>query len=254
MTTNLPATPILPEEQKLTTDGANWATFKEVMISMARGRGVEGYLFGTVAEPAGFVANTGSLGFSPLNSTMPSPDEYSLRDGWVAAMLFQNIKDPRSHDLKGTDSAHLIWTTLVSKFNRSTELLVGMKMERLRSLELKDPRYLISHLDELVKRRAEVHDIGGSVPDALMCTIILSSLPKEEFGPLLITLQVHTVVAHLVQHLREWWDLVWKKQVEESGTSASTLAVAVGDSPCENCGVQGHNQRVCWAQGGGKEG
>ncbi|CAK5275203.1 unnamed protein product [Mycena citricolor] len=252
MTTNLPATPLLPDEQKLATDGANWANFEEIMISMARGRGVDGYLFGTVLNPTAFVAS--SAGYTPLNATTPSPDEYMLRDGWVAAMLYQNIKDPRSHDLKGSDSANLIWTTLVSKFNRSTELLVGLKMERLHTLELKDPRYLMSHIDELVKRRAEVHDIGGSVPDPLMCTIILSSLPKEEFRTSLIALQIHKVVAHIVQHLREWWDLVWKKRVEEEGASANALGAVTNDSLCENCGVSGHNQRACWARGGGKEG
>ncbi|CAK5264063.1 unnamed protein product [Mycena citricolor] len=216
MTTNLPATPLLPDEQKLATDGANWANFKEIMISMARGRGVDGYMFGTVLNPTAFV--TSSAGYTPLNATTPSPDKYMLRDGWVAAMLYQNIKDPRSHDLKGSDLTNLIWTTLVSKFNRSTELL-----------------YLMSHIDELVKHRAEVHDIGGSILDPLMCTIILLSLPKEEFGTLLIALQIHKVVAHLVQHLREWWDLVWKKQVEEEGASANALATVTNNSLCENC-------------------
>ncbi|CAK5282848.1 unnamed protein product [Mycena citricolor] len=254
MTTNLPSTPILPDKQKLATDGSNWPNFKEVMVSMARGRGLEGYLFDTVILPAGFVAN--NLGHTLLNSMMPSPDKYTLRDGWVAAMLFQNIKDPRSHDLKGTDSAAVIWTTLAHKFNRSTELLVRLKMERLRTLNLKDPRYLMSHIDELIKRRAEVHDIGGSIPDPMMCTIILTSLPKEEFGTALISLQVHSVVAHLVQHLREWWDLVWKKRVEEdaTGTPANALADGYNTRGCENCGVQGHDQRGCWAKGGGKEG
>ncbi|CAK5283655.1 unnamed protein product [Mycena citricolor] len=254
MSANLPSIPLLNDDQKLASDGSNWATFKEVMVSMARGRGLDGYLFGTVLEPAGFVAN--NLGPSSLNATMPSPDEYTLRDGWVAALLFQNIKDPRAHDLKGTDQASMIWSTLVHKFNRSTELLVGLKMERLRTLTLKDPRYLMTHIDELVKRRAEVHDIGGTVPDPMMCTIILTSLPKEEFGTALIALQVHSVVAHLVQHLREWWDLVWKKRMEEegNGATANALAVGVNATGCENCGVRGHDQRGCWARGGGKEG
>ncbi|CAK5280774.1 unnamed protein product [Mycena citricolor] len=256
MTSNLPSTPILPDDQKLAVDGMNWSTWKEAAISMARGRGLTGYLYGTINNPTGYVA---SLYGTALNSDNPSPDEYLIRDGWVAAMLFQNMKDPRSHDITGSDTAHRMWTILLAKFNRSSELLIGMKVERLRELVLKDPRKLPAHIDKLVKRRTDVHEVGGTIPDPLMCTILLNSLPKEEFGTALISLQMYKVVADLVQHLRKWWDIVWKRRVEDEGVgtplnTTNAMTINVSASACSNCGVNGHSDKACWAKGGGKEG
>ncbi|CAK5276895.1 unnamed protein product [Mycena citricolor] len=250
MATNLPATPILPDDQKLSTDGSNWSNFKDGMFNMARGRGLEGYLTGAIAVPASFVPT--SLGYTLLNSSFPSPDEWALRDGWVATMLYQNVKDPRSHDISGSDTAHQMWTSLIGKFNRSTDLLIGIRMERLRDLQLKDTRYLPGHINELIKLRADVHGIGRHVTDQQMCTIILNSLPKEEFGASLIVLQTFNQVQSLIAHLRDWWEMVWMKKISEEVAQGLTKALTVNATtntggatriPCSACGGA-HHQRT----------
>ncbi|CAK5276454.1 unnamed protein product [Mycena citricolor] len=258
MATNLPSTPILPDDQKLSTDGSNWSNFKDGMFNMARGCGLEGYLTGAIVLPTSFVQS--AIGYTLLNSQFPSPDEWALRDGWVATMLYQNIKDPRSHDISGSDTAHQMWTSLIGKFNRSTELLIGIRMERLRDLRLKDTRYLPGHIDKLIKLCADVHGIGGLVTDQQMCTIILNSPLKEEFGASLIVLQTFNQVQPLIANLRDWWEMVWLKKINEEDTKDSTKALTIhaptnpgGATTCTACGGT-HHQRVCWARGGGKEG
>ncbi|KAJ7449606.1 hypothetical protein FB451DRAFT_1053102, partial [Mycena latifolia] len=98
---------ILPAEKQL--DDQNWPSFKNTLISLARGRGLEGYLTGAIQRS---VAPTWNGHPTPANSIFPSTEEWDLCDGLVSALLYQNIKDPEAHGLEVNGTAHLMWVTL----------------------------------------------------------------------------------------------------------------------------------------------
>ncbi|KAJ7605606.1 hypothetical protein DFH06DRAFT_1348576 [Mycena polygramma] len=122
---------ILPEDKQLVD--VNWPDFKETIFSLARGRGVDGYLE-TILRPS---APTFNGHPTPINSTTPSTEEFDLRDGWLASAIFQNTKDPKAHGISASDSARDMWIALHSKFNRSTEPLKNLAIDRLRNLKLR---------------------------------------------------------------------------------------------------------------------
>ncbi|KAJ6584732.1 hypothetical protein B0H19DRAFT_1249672 [Mycena capillaripes] len=212
---------LLPMEKQL--NDQNWPVFKDDFISVARGRGYEGY---------------------------------DLRDANIGATLFQSVKDPKAHGLSATDMAHQMWIVLNAKFNRSSEVLKGLAFERLRSAKLATGRDMPAHLDELARLHAEVSCVGGRITDPEMNSIIFQSLPAIEFAGSILNLQQFSIIFKLTNELRTYWDLVHKKEVEVTGNGvANALAMNIsGGLVCDNCAVHGHTKDACWARGGGREG
>jgi len=75
-------------------------------LSLLRGRGIDGYVDGSISRPqAPTFANHPSL----PNSTMPSTEEFDLRNGLASAVLYQSMEDPIAHGIMASDSARTIW-------------------------------------------------------------------------------------------------------------------------------------------------
>ncbi|KAJ6565931.1 hypothetical protein DFH09DRAFT_1157298, partial [Mycena vulgaris] len=159
-----PAITILPDDKQL-GQGENWSVFSRNVVSLARGRGLMDYLTGNVVRPTAFVAGQHA---TPNTSRFPSAEEFDMRDGYISALIYQNVKEPEAHGLNPADSAYSMWAALHSKFNRTSDLLAGLALDRL---------------DALTKLRSEVIHVGGRVSDTQMITILLQSLPLAEFGP-----------------------------------------------------------------------
>jgi hypothetical protein len=247
---------IFPDEKKLGDD--NWVSFKDMILSLARGRGYEGYLLGSIPRT---MAATFAGHSTLANSVVPSTEEWDLRSGQMAALIYLNVKDPKAHGLSASDTPFDMWIALHSKFNRTSEVLKGQAMEKIRSVKLASGRDLPAHLDELTKLRAEVSRVGGHIRDVEMNSIILQSLPAIEFAPSMLSLQRFSITVELTSELRTYWEIVHKKDVDAAttgGTVAHALANHVPASfhvKCSNgtCGGK-HTIEACWARGGGREG
>jgi hypothetical protein len=254
-------------------DGQNWASFQDIMISLARGKGYEGYLNGNIPRPtaaappgpsaAGFatsiynpsISTAGGPTASLANSSTPSQAEWDLRDGQMGAMVYQNVKDPKAHGLSPTDTSREMWVALVGKFNRSSEVLKGLAFTKLRALKCKEGRHIRAHLDQLAKLRSEVGRVGGSVKDTEMNSIILQSLPLAEFRGSILMLQNFKFTYELVNELLSYWEISYGDEADAAqGNVVNTLAATTNSIVCSNCAVNGHTKERCWALGGGQEG
>ncbi|KAJ7019025.1 hypothetical protein C8F04DRAFT_1276781 [Mycena alexandri] len=133
---------ILPESKQLSDN--NWNDFKEDLFSLIRGRGLGGYINGTI-HPLTGPAPYPHIHPTPLNHATPSLDEYNMREGFVSSMIYQNVKDPKAHGLSASDGARAMWTTLHGKFNRTSDLLAGLAKDKLRAVKLHSGRDLPCH-------------------------------------------------------------------------------------------------------------
>jgi hypothetical protein len=247
--------PIFAADKQL-SDG-NWSAWEERIISSLRGRGLYGYPSGAILRPQ----NPTSLHPTLANSTIPSTEEWDLRDAMASAIIYQNVVDPRAHALSASETSRKMWLKLVTKFHRKSEVLKGQAMDALRSLKLASGRDLPAHLDVLTKLRSDALDAGARCPDEEYISIILASLPAAEFSNAMIILGDKKFAHEIIAHLRAHWDLVYKASVTTSGV-AQALATHAGNSVgggrgvgnCSNCRVGPHHRDNCWARGGGKEG
>ncbi|KAJ3998130.1 hypothetical protein F5050DRAFT_1710733, partial [Lentinula boryana] len=120
---------------------SNWAIFRDHLRSVARATGLTGYLDGSISTPASTVITSMSsdrtTGVSAppvstvINSRTPSIEEWELRDGRLAGIIFQNIQDPRSLGVTEFMTAHNMWTRLTSKFDTSSAAAQALAKERI---------------------------------------------------------------------------------------------------------------------------
>ncbi|KAJ3799344.1 hypothetical protein GGU11DRAFT_755210 [Lentinula aff. detonsa] len=107
---SLPGLISFPEDRQLVGLN-NWAIFCDHMKSVARATGLTGYLDGTIVQPSPPTSteSTKAATASSVNSRNPSADEWELRDGRLAGIIYQNVRDPRSIGITEEMSAHKMW-------------------------------------------------------------------------------------------------------------------------------------------------
>src|ERR1700761_8625951 len=103
-------------------DDANYASWRDTVYSLLRGKGLIGYALGTIARPVGPSPYTTAQA-TALNSTTPTGEEWELRNSIAGAIIYQNVKDPRAHNLDPPDESHKMWTTLSVKFQHTNETI-----------------------------------------------------------------------------------------------------------------------------------
>ncbi|KAJ7198158.1 hypothetical protein GGX14DRAFT_573717 [Mycena pura] len=124
-----------------------------------RGRGVNGYPTGAIPRPT--QPALAPAGPTPVNSLLPSAEEWDLRDAQAGALIYQNIMLPGLHGLLPTDTSKEMWDKLQVKFAHTSEALKAQAMEKLRGVKLANGSGLPAHLDKLTMLRGEALLIGA---------------------------------------------------------------------------------------------
>ncbi|KAF7333549.1 Retrotransposon Ty1-copia subclass [Mycena sanguinolenta] len=278
---SIASTPLLPIDERLTP--FNWPVWNEKVISLMRGRGVAEYPEGKIHRPSAMGASaptpaaddsgdgadasistaqrgTPSVTPTAINSHTPSLEEWTLRDGIAAAIIYQNVAQPAAHGIRASNTSREMWAALSLKFGRTSEALKAQAMDRLRAVKLKNGRDLPQHLDKLSTLRDEALRVGAKCDDPVMISVILGSLPNPEFTSSIFTLQKSRFAHEVTNELLSWWDIAYgaDRDTEGQGTNALTAGTDQNTSRkskrCSNCRARFHTADECWARGGGHEG
>ncbi|KAJ3990699.1 hypothetical protein F5050DRAFT_1813619 [Lentinula boryana] len=135
MSSNVNSLPNLisfPDDRKLVSLN-NWAVFRDHLRSVARATGLTGYLLGSILPPPPPLDTSTSPASSPtpINTRNPSIEEWELRDGHLAGIVYQNIKDPRSIGITEMMTANEMWTQLTSEFDTSSAAAQALAKEHI---------------------------------------------------------------------------------------------------------------------------
>ncbi|KAF9024055.1 hypothetical protein BDZ89DRAFT_1136329 [Hymenopellis radicata] len=216
-------------EAKVLVGATNWPAFKNQVISAVRAAGHLGYLSGTIVNPA--PAPTPAGGTAPAvvtttttttpstapNSSSPSAEEWEMRDAWVAALIYQNIDDPDAHSLDPSSTSAVMWHSLTTRFDKSSELLKSRARERLRSARFVEGGLdsLSGFLGRLAKLQMEANALGCKVVDVEMIAILYAALPAT----FALAIQIHagkTDYQEICAGLLEWWMITHPGEAEAS--------------------------------------
>ncbi|KAJ6456349.1 hypothetical protein C8R47DRAFT_1248874 [Mycena vitilis] len=284
--------PILPVDKQLDGD-ANWGTWNDTIMNLLRRKGLDGYPKGLITPSvAATYPGLYAVHPTPINSRAPSAEEAELRCNMASAIMYQNILDPQAHNITAKKKMTSLWRrslrserrelgdaqrgsggTLRARLRdgKSQGMMIGCATDgtnkayrldgavpnALPQLELHKGVDLLAHLQTLVKLCADANRIGCHIRDEEMISISLGTLPAEEFGQSIMTLQVMKRLGDVLGMLNEYWDMRYKKAAEAAaaGAVASALAASVPSGmSCGNCLSNGHTKEACWALGGGREG
>ncbi|KAJ3765789.1 hypothetical protein FB446DRAFT_829149 [Lentinula raphanica] len=216
---SLPGLIAFPEDRQL-IGLSNWAIFCDHMKSVARATGLTGYLDGTIpapSPPASTPTSTITPAATSINSRSPSVDEWKLRDGRLAGIIYQNVRDPRSVGITEDMSAHTMWERLTSEYSNSSAAAQSLAKERIQKLRYDDSTPFEEYFKKLEALRKAASDNHGS----------------RSYSDLKRT---------LVEY-----DMMVESASSSNSTSVAPNALAVPSR--SNSSVKN-----CWAKGGGSEG
>ncbi|KAJ3993239.1 hypothetical protein F5050DRAFT_1714637 [Lentinula boryana] len=185
---SLPNLVSFPEERQL-VGLSNWAVFRDHLRSIAHATGLTGYLDSTIVTPSpsqppkpstSKEASSKALESStpspvpastPINSRNPSVKEWELRDGRLAGIIYQNIKDPRSIGVTEVMLAHKMWSCLTREYDTSLAAAQSLAKEHIQQF-----RSILKQLEALCKAAS---DVGCKVPDEDLRSRFLTSLSSD---------------------------------------------------------------------------
>ncbi|KAJ3792131.1 hypothetical protein GGU11DRAFT_761021 [Lentinula aff. detonsa] len=160
-TTSLPGLLSFPEDRQL-AGISNWAIFRDHLKSVARATGLTGYLDGTITSPS---PTDSSLPIktpaaTSINSRSPSMDEWELRDGRLAGIIYQNIRDPRSVGITEDMSAHKMWRCLTEEYSNSSAAAQSLAKERIQKLRYDNGTPFEDYFKKLEALRKAASNVG----------------------------------------------------------------------------------------------
>ncbi|KAJ3897287.1 hypothetical protein F5879DRAFT_1031769 [Lentinula edodes] len=282
MSTNQVNVPIFPEESKLTGKDS-WSRFKAAVELTAQLRGYTGYLDGTIVKPASSLYSSAagsvypSVTATPAYSPTPYPEEWYMRDRFVAATINLNTLDATGLGIDLAKSAANIWKDLTEKFERKDEQLIYLADHALRTEKFDpDSCTMEDHEKKMKNLKKKLTDVGGTLTDAQFRIIILASVPTD-WKPETRNvpgkssddafIHLHTVYlerkseSNEIEQSNKVRALIAKEMAAISAQSQPTIAATTGtrherlicsNPPCPS--KIGHTLKKCWAKGGGCEG
>ncbi|KAF5367653.1 hypothetical protein D9757_010984 [Collybiopsis confluens] len=251
----LPNLLVFPNDRQL-TGISNWASFRDHLKSVARSTGLLGYLDGSTAQPTPLAGTAGvpppaTPTATPINSRTPSVEEWELRDGRLAGIIYQNIQDPRSIGVTEDMASNIMWRKLTGEFDTNSAAAQALAKERIQQFKYTPGTRFEEYFKNLEALRKAANDVGCSIQDEDLRTRFLTSLSKEY----LWILQTHGArpLPDLKRVLLEYDMMVESSNPTSNATVPTALSVSSGII-CENCNRNGHTKKGCWARNGGREG
>ncbi|KAF5348755.1 hypothetical protein D9757_014135 [Collybiopsis confluens] len=251
----LPNLLVFPNDRQL-TGISNWASFRDHLKSVARSTGLLGYLDGSTAQPTPLAGTAGvpppaTPTATPINSRTPSVEEWELRDGRLAGIIYQNIQDPRSIGVTEDMASNIMWRKLTGELDTNSAAAQALAKERIQQFKYTPGTRFEEYFKNLEALRKAANDVGCSIQDEDLRTRFLTSLSKEY----LWILQTHGArpLPDLKRVLLEYDMMVESSNPTSNATVPTALSVSSGII-CENCNRNGHTKKGCWARNGGREG
>ncbi|KAG6862970.1 hypothetical protein C0991_009114, partial [Blastosporella zonata] len=97
--------------------GNNWMKFKTKLISAARGRGLGGYLDGTLTKLSPSITTMSTMVTTWWGSLTLTLEEWEQRDAFAMSMVALNVENPIGRGVKLNGSAAEAWKSLTDIHN-----------------------------------------------------------------------------------------------------------------------------------------
>ena len=197
----------LPESERF--NGRNFQTFKIILETTITGKGLSGYLDGTIARPAdSFTAQNAVISITttpaptsasttgttaqtsrtttttrsnePLtqwNSMKPYLEEWIRRDAYVCSSILLNVVNPSGLGVVMSGSVADMWKSIVDRYGMVSIIGAINARVKLESTKLTDGEDMESHLQKMRLLWKEANDEGANITDTAYRTILVSSLP-----------------------------------------------------------------------------
>ncbi|KIK62673.1 hypothetical protein GYMLUDRAFT_242322 [Collybiopsis luxurians FD-317 M1] len=245
--------PRFPEAKQLVGED-NWREYKREVLLAVQSHGLKAYLEGTIVKlTAMLLINTQT----PTNifSKLPLPEEWVSHNAIITSIIVTNIVDPVSLGLDEDETSAVIWTALVSRFEKCNEQKIHLADSALHKCIYNTDTTMEEHERKMQNLLKCLHNTGEWKPDVRN----VPGTDSESAFTFLhaLYLEKKDEADEEERDLKKVKVLLAKNPnvyASVMQTQGSTGDQASNDCACFNCRKLGHNKANCWGPGGGKEG
>ncbi|KAG6852738.1 hypothetical protein C0991_008716, partial [Blastosporella zonata] len=158
--------------------GNNWLKFKTKLTSAARGRGLKGYLDGTIPRPSPPDSDATEIPTNWWGSLSPTTEEWDQRDAFAMSMVALNVENPIGRGVKLDGSAAEAWKSLTDIHDIKSSLALVNAEAALAAIQYAEGDNLESHFTAMRTAWGNANDQGANIEDAKFGIFVIKSLPQ----------------------------------------------------------------------------
>ncbi|KAG6838283.1 hypothetical protein C0991_000546, partial [Blastosporella zonata] len=146
--------------------GNNWLQFKTKLVSAARGRGLHGYLDGTLTRPSPPTNEKPQMVTTWWGSTTPTCEEWDQRDAFAMSMVALNVENPVGRGVKLDGTAAEAWGSLTAIHNIKSGLGLVNAEAALAAIRYNKGDNLKAHFTAMRTAWGNANNQGADIGDA----------------------------------------------------------------------------------------
>jgi Reverse transcriptase (RNA-dependent DNA polymerase)/gag-polypeptide of LTR copia-type/Integrase core domain/GAG-pre-integrase domain/Domain of unknown function (DUF4219) len=227
----------LPNIEKL--NQMNWPVWKLQMQSYMQARELWSLCTGDEAEPAVPAADAAE---DIVNAHAQAVAKYQIRVARTKSILFQTICTSQLHVIAKhhLNTPHLMWTELVTTFERPSLSNKLQLQTRMLDLKLESGSSVNSYLKELQDLTERLAALGAPVDNDFQVAIVLRGLPSE-FDALRVAFVTKGAVT--MSELREALLTEEQRMKPDCGSVGASVLSVRGNGRGRGRGVRGQSSR-----------
>lgn len=273
MSSSTPSLQLLPESAHF--NGKNLSTWKVQEEELIGGKGLWGYIDGSIQRPitapvtlgppppptTALVLPTPQPAPTPVYSSNPSRDEWDFRNRLARSMVVLNVADPIGLGVNNTGTAKEAWDSIINEYGKKTEMRLSEAKRALgnrKYIEGEDIEEFVK--DMRTKRKAvdDLSDVGKSMEDTEFRGTLIRAMPlTSNWLPMIPSLYACMSSSDIIVLLQTHAFTLYG----DKKPSDSSLALATGtfgrsctNPQCKAVNKSSHTVDNCYWPGGGKEG
>ncbi|KAG6858872.1 hypothetical protein C0991_001787, partial [Blastosporella zonata] len=158
--------------------GNNWLKFKTKLTSAARGRGLKGYLDGTLEKPSPNIDALQMPASTWWGSLTPTPDEWDQRDAFTLSMIALNVDNPTGRGVKLDGNAAEAWKSLTDTHDVKSGLGLVNAEAALAAIQYTEGHDIEAHFTAMRTAWGNANDQGADIKDGKFGILLIKSLPR----------------------------------------------------------------------------
>ncbi|PBK72085.1 hypothetical protein ARMSODRAFT_1016071 [Armillaria solidipes] len=218
----------------------NYALWKLQLTELLKGKGLWGYIKGTIPCPAAPTSTSGPTTTplppdpTPVYSSNSSYNEWTFRDQLAHSHIILNVLDPIGLGVRTDGTAKECWESIIAEHVKKTDMALSEAETSLNAVKFDSTGDLDAYISELRTKKLAVNDLHKTplTDQEFHGIIIRSILPTDNWMPILPSLYQMPTSSDIISHLQTHAATL---RAVGKGPSASQALAAGSSAPTRRC-------------------
>ncbi|KAF8186555.1 hypothetical protein K438DRAFT_1596392, partial [Mycena galopus ATCC 62051] len=180
---------------KLRDDGANWGTYKDLVMNALVAKGLRRHVVGTARAPPELTERDGEFflpnRIAPMSDTELAEhedklDEYLQKQAQVRQIIYETVSEATFMRIKNQSTVKLMLAALTSIFENKGEMVQMDTLTRLQTMRCLADDDVVKHITEMQRLKEALDSMGAPITDHAFSAYALSAATTSSKKDILV--------------------------------------------------------------------